>query len=49
MAHALKSKAAPADTINWSRTLDLGIALMANFGIWALIVSAPGALRQLGL
>jgi hypothetical protein len=49
MAHALKSKAVAVDTINWSRALDLAIVAFANFGIWALIVSAPGALRQLGL
>ena len=48
MAHALKSRAVD-QPINWSRALDLAIALTANFGIWALIVSAPGALRQLGL
>ena len=47
MAHALRSKAVAAEPINWSRTLDLAVALTANFGIWVLIVSAPAVLRQL--
>jgi hypothetical protein len=47
MAHALKSKAVAVDTINWSRALDLAIALTTNFGIWTLILTAPAVLRQL--
>ena len=47
MAHALKSQAIAGHGINWARTLDLAIVLAANFGIWALIVSAPGVLTQL--
>lgn len=47
MAHALRSKAVAVEPINWSRALDIAILLMANFGIWTLIVSAPAVLSQL--
>lgn len=47
MAHALRSQAALADGIYWTRLLDLGVALMANVGLWALIVSAPDSLGSL--
>jgi hypothetical protein len=47
MAHALKARALPAQGINWTRALDLAIALTANFGVWTLIVTAPGVFGQL--